>query len=203
MKRFCFNSSCYFKENYKFHDGNVCEPEQLSLDELACMDRLSFSAVSPLGSFDLSALPDSYYLYFDALPELCGQFSSKLESLDLCLIEYDGSFASFWMKFIFPLNNLFCLKAQLCEPPTVDFRELQFPKRLHTIELSKDFDGVTYIFDKLPRSLIHLCLRRDMAYPEDPINEIVVHVNKGETIQSIKRVVRVTPYSEFKWIEEW
>ncbi|GME70355.1 unnamed protein product [Ambrosiozyma monospora] len=85
--------------------------EQLSLDKLACLDRLSFSFIGQMDSFDLSALPDSYDLYFTAPYELSGQFSSKLESLDLDLVEYDENFESFWKKFIFPLEKHVLLKS--------------------------------------------------------------------------------------------
>ncbi|GME74814.1 unnamed protein product [Ambrosiozyma monospora] len=111
------------------------EIEQFSLDNLACLKYFSPS-YSQSDTTDLSNLPHCLNFRFSLSTKLLiGQFPSCLESLDISLSEYNEPFEGFWKRFISPLKNLFFLKANISQRGQIDFRGLEFPPRLHTVEI--------------------------------------------------------------------
>ncbi|GME91014.1 unnamed protein product [Ambrosiozyma monospora] len=105
-------------------------------------------------------------------------FPETLNTLEIDLSHFTKSFEYFWDQFITPLNNLYCLKIRSIgsitkDTETIDFSFLQFPDRLHTLELEKtDGRGCKFIFNELPPSMIYV----SVSCMESTENAVVFHV---------------------------
>ncbi|GME82799.1 unnamed protein product [Ambrosiozyma monospora] len=107
-------------------------------------------------AFNLSLLASSRYLELGSFSWLDGQFPEMLESLVINL-KVD-TFSEFWRKHVPSLENLYSLKAIMkCHRKVIDFRGLEFPKNLHTIELAIEKDAIKLSFHYLPSSLKSFC----------------------------------------------
>ncbi|GME75622.1 unnamed protein product [Ambrosiozyma monospora] len=128
----------------------------LRLNELHCMKYSSFES----WDCNLSWLPPSIHLKVgDFSFDLEGQFPKMLKSLDI-QVEFpfdDYGFPEFWKDYISPIENLHSLKCRVVLLNYLDFRGLEFPKHLHTIELVMEYGNVGFSFDYIPSSLRSFC----------------------------------------------
>ncbi|GME81108.1 unnamed protein product [Ambrosiozyma monospora] len=63
------------------------------------------------------------------------------------------SFPQFWKSLTPPLENLYSLKIRVDPRDSPDFRGLEFPKHLQTIELAIKEDPIRVSFDYIPSFL--------------------------------------------------
>ncbi|GME91282.1 unnamed protein product [Ambrosiozyma monospora] len=136
--------------------------ERLSLNTLDSLVGLSVHPVPKYGNdFPISCLPPTCHaLELKRFITLSGQFPETLNKLRISLSEYTKSFEYFWDRFITPLNNLYFLNIIIPgRIHTIDFSYLQFPDRLHTLELETGDAGSRLFLNELPPSIICVSLR--------------------------------------------
>ncbi|GME77980.1 unnamed protein product [Ambrosiozyma monospora] len=133
----------------------------LGLNELPCLKFFSLKTCDlngfPIKKLNLFWLPPSHCIQIGKFASLSleGQFPKTLKSLDINLKFWgqSDSFPKFWKRYISPLENLYSLKARIDGVKYVDFRGLEFPKHLHTIEWVTQKYTISVSFDYIPSSL--------------------------------------------------
>ncbi|GME75417.1 unnamed protein product [Ambrosiozyma monospora] len=189
----------YMSLSQKANRSSIEMPlEKFSLDKLACLKYFSLS--HSFESIDLSNLPPCLSFYSYQFPKfLTGQFPSCLESLDISLFEYNESFESFWKRFISPLENICSLKVTISQREQIDFRGLEFPPHLHTVEIGNHIGRAPchLNFDQLPDSII--CFVINYYFVGNIKSCIFVDNANQASVDVIKRCLVLEPPDHFEW----
>ncbi|GME80226.1 unnamed protein product [Ambrosiozyma monospora] len=171
----------------------ICSPDNLTYDRLMDLRSFAYKTDIKLDDFNVSSLPPSENLLLKTGSTFTGFFSPQLESINISLEGYRGSFPYFCNRFIASLTKLTtfeCHFGYLLVRHTVDFRNINFPPAISaftihypdpynfTPDLNKT--AVYLIFDKLPKSLSSFKILDGDAV------EIIVDDKYGETIESVK-----------------
>ncbi|GME82503.1 unnamed protein product [Ambrosiozyma monospora] len=221
VKNLSLEIGCDLKES----DENdiVLRPEHLSLNTLHHLNEFKFSCFSPSDNFDLSSLPSSLNIVLDnPFLTFAGEFSSRLEFLDIELFQYEESFENFWKRYISPLENLVHFQTVADGFKVIDFRELKFPPCIHTIKINFQNTGpIPLKFDELPDSLNEFslnCCEDINAFEEfeeyfyegyesediedsyrDRLRTVDVKGKKGQSAESLKNIFNLYPGNRFKF----
>ncbi|GME78153.1 unnamed protein product [Ambrosiozyma monospora] len=190
-----------FPPNIKRLNFENVPAELLAHNTLPFVEDFIFSSLKLGENFNLSILPSSHCLTLKTCFEtFSGGLSSRLEFLDIELSYYESSFMEFWEEFISPLQNLRCLNALIVLDGELDFRKLEFPPRLHTIELINKVETCQIIFNELPPSLVQFgySYSMDDSDPDDlEPNLVFFKLKEGQSAESVTKIFDLRPQDRY------